>query len=61
MSEDNTISQDNSTQTTTLPEEVGNIIPSVPQEQTTQSTTIEQTTQLPTQEETIGEPVFNTP
>lgn len=60
-SEDNTISQDNSTQTTTLPEEVGNIIPSVPQEQTTQSTTIEQTTQPPTQEETIGEPVFNTP
>ncbi len=52
---------DNTTQTTTFPEEIGNVVPSVPEEQTSQATTAEQTTQPPTQEETIGEPVFDTP
>ncbi len=56
-----TLPNDNTTHTTTLPQELGNVIPSVPQEQTTQNTTEEQTTQPPTQEETIGEPVFDTP
>lgn len=61
-SDNTTSSQDVSKETTTLPEEVGNVVPSVPQEQTTQATTVaETTTEPPTQEETVGDPVFNAP
>ncbi len=53
--------QDNTTQTTTMQEELGNIIPSSPQEQITETTTNIVQTEQPTQEETIGEPIFNNP
>lgn len=53
--------QDGNTQSTTMPEEVGNIVPSVPQEQTTSEQKTEQKTEQPTQEETVGAPIFNTP
>ncbi len=47
---------------TTFPKEIGNTIPSTPQEQiTTQHTTTEQTTTHVIVEETVGDPVFNTP
>ena len=56
---------DSSTQSTTMPQEVGNVVPSVPQEQITEHTTTPQTTQPVTepviQEETVGDPVFGTP
>ncbi|WP_250278220.1 transglycosylase domain-containing protein [[Clostridium] colinum] len=52
----------NTTQSTTMPQEVGNIVPSVPQEQSTEATTTHHITQQPTtQQQTTGAPVFNTP
>ena len=53
--------QNNNTQSTTMPQELGNIIPSTPQEQITETTTNVAQTEQPTQEETVGEPVFDTP
>ena len=50
-----------SNQQTTLPQEVGNVVPSLPEEQTTQQSTIEHTTQQPTMEETVGDPSFDIP
>lgn len=59
--QNNNSHKENNTQSTTLPQELGNVVPSLPEEQTTQSTTQEQITQQPTVEETIGEPSFDTP
>lgn len=50
------------TETTTLPEEFGNIIPSVPEEQTTNTeTTTKAPTFSPIIEETIGDPIIQFP